>query len=77
MSEGVTKVFSALTDEPPVEAVNHWASASPLVPTDKVTVPSPQRLAGTDEVIVGMVFTVATTAARSVLTHPGGVTTVT
>ena len=61
--EGVVNVAPVPRDDPPVEAAYQL-----MVPADDVapkdTVPVLQRLAGVVAVIVGIVFTVATTAVR-------------
>ena len=67
--EGVVKLVPVPKLEPPVDAAYQL-----IVPADavapNVTVPVPQTLPGVEPVIVGIVFTVASTAVLDPVVQP-------
>ena len=66
---GVIKLIPVPKLEPPVAAAYQLiVPADPVAPN--VTVPVPQTLPGVDPVIVGIVFTVASTAVLDPVVQP-------
>ena len=66
--DGVVNVAPVAIAVPPVEAA-YQLTIPALAVTLKATVPVPQRLPGLTLVIIGISFTVATTAVLEVVVH--------
>ena len=64
------KLFPVPNDVPPVDAAYQSTTEPALAVALSVTVPVPHRDAGVVAVIVGIGFTVATTAVLDVDKHP-------
>ena len=66
---GVVNVVALSNALPPVAAAYHLIVPA-LAVAPKVTVPVPQRVAGVVPLILGIAFTVATTAVLLAVVHP-------